>query len=90
MTTPSPDYRGAEACSATPDDVLRDHIMNPNVPKSEAEHWAERAIRDLEADRERLREALNATAKRNRTLARDLRMRKLARQALSGGKGTEI
>lgn len=37
-----------DAGQATDPAVLRAHIMDPNVPKSEAEHWAARRIAELE------------------------------------------
>lgn len=37
---------------------LAEMFMNPNAPKTEAEHWAVREIEKLRAEVERLREAL--------------------------------
>lgn len=43
---------GSAMCGAsTPAATLRDHIMNPNVPKSEAEWWARERILEIEAQR---------------------------------------
>jgi len=39
------DYKLGQATEPT---TLRDKIMNPNIPKSEAEHWAGRRIAELE------------------------------------------
>jgi hypothetical protein len=33
---------------STPPEDLRAYLMNPNIPKSEAEHWAARRITELE------------------------------------------
>jgi hypothetical protein len=40
------DYKTGQATEPA---TLRDKIMNPNIPKSEAEHWAGRKIAELEA-----------------------------------------
>lgn len=45
---------------------LAEMLMNPNAPKSEAEHWAVREIERLRAEVERLREALSFYADENR------------------------
>ena len=37
-----------ESCASTPPEDLRAYLMNPNIPKSEAEHWAARRITELE------------------------------------------
>ena len=39
---------------------LAEMFMNPNAPKTEAEHWAVREIEKLRAEIERLRAQLNA------------------------------
>jgi hypothetical protein len=41
---------------------LAEMFMNPNAPKTEAEHWAVREIERLRAEIERLRAALQESA----------------------------
>jgi hypothetical protein len=41
---------------------LAEMFMNPNAPKTEAEHWAVREIEKQRAENERLREALREFA----------------------------
>ncbi len=49
---------GAKAYNATPAETLEQHIMDCNIPKSEAEHWASRTITELRARVEALEGAL--------------------------------
>ena len=43
-------------CAATPPESLRQHLMDPNVPKSELEWYAARKLKEAEKANESLRE----------------------------------
>jgi len=43
-------------CAATPPESLRQHLMDPNVPKSELEWYAARKLKEAERANEALRE----------------------------------
>ena len=47
----------SESRQATPPAELERLFMNPNAPKTEAEHWAVREIEGLRAERDALRSA---------------------------------
>ena len=42
-------------CAATPPESLREHLMNPNVPKSELAWYAARELKEAERANESLR-----------------------------------
>lgn len=47
----------AKCCAATPAETLEQHIMDPCIAKTEAEHWAAREIERLREAMSELREA---------------------------------
>jgi hypothetical protein len=50
------DNKKESVCKARPDHELEDKIMNPNIPKNDAEHWARRRIVELEKENKKLKE----------------------------------
>ena len=73
---------GSKAYAATPAATLEQRIMDCNIPKSEAEHWASKEITALRAEVEALRGALDQAA--THLDGFDSTLGDLARAALKG------
>ena len=57
---------GSKAYAATPAATLEQRIMDCNIPKSEAEHWASKEITALRAEVEALRAGQQAAVEADR------------------------